>query len=81
MGKLAATLAANGGATAHELMSQFGWANSKQAEVYTRGADRARLGVKSSRIVSEQLENILAPHPKSGEGFSAKNAAKSKAKK
>lgn len=60
--KLSATLAANGGATAHELMSQYGWSNSKQAEVYTRQADRARLGVKSSRIVSEQLANELTPH-------------------
>lgn len=68
--KLAATMAANGGATAHELMSQFGWTNSKQAEVYTKGADRARLGVKASRIVSEQLENELAPHSESREGFS-----------
>lgn len=59
--KLAATMAANGGATAHELMSQFGWSNSKQAEVYTKSADRAKLGVKASRIVSEQLENELAP--------------------
>ncbi|MBP1850547.1 integrase [Rhizobium halophytocola] len=78
--KFAATTAANGGASAHELMSQFGWANSKQAEVYTRGADRARLGVKSSRIVSEQLTNILAPHPATGEGFSAKNLKKSDTK-
>lgn len=35
--KLAATMAASGGATAYELMSQFGWTNSKQAEVYTKG--------------------------------------------
>ncbi|WP_147272294.1 tyrosine-type recombinase/integrase [Phyllobacterium salinisoli] len=31
--KLSAALAANGGTTAHELMSQFGWTNIKQAEV------------------------------------------------
>ncbi|SER58543.1 tyrosine-type recombinase/integrase [Rhizobium sp. NFR03] len=66
--KLAATMAANGGATAHELMSQFGWSNSKQAEIYTKKADRARLGVKASRIVSEQLENELAPHSETCEG-------------
>lgn len=74
--KLAATMAANGGATAHELMSQFGWSNSKQAEVYTRGADRARLGMKASRIVSEQLWNELAPLAKSCEGKRTKNKAK-----
>ncbi|MDO1582390.1 tyrosine-type recombinase/integrase [Rhizobium oryzicola] len=66
--KLAATMAANGGATAHQLMSQFGWSNSKQAEVYTRQADRERLGVVSSRIVSEQLMNELAPHTDQREG-------------
>ncbi len=53
--KLAATLAADGGAPAHELMAQFGWTNIKQAEVYTRGADRKVLGVKSSRRISSQL--------------------------
>ena len=79
--KLAATMAANGGATAHELMSQFGWANSKQAEVYTRGADRARLGVKASRIVSEQLENELAPRVDPSEGKAPKNVEKSITKK
>lgn len=79
--KFAATTAANGGATAHELMSQFGWANSKQAEVYTKGADRVRLGKKASRIVSEQLENILPPHLETGAGFVTKNTVKTKGKK
>jgi integrase len=79
--KLAATMAANGGATAHELMSQFGWVNSKQAEVYTRGADRARLGVKASRIVSEQLENELAPHVNPREGLGVKTEMKTTTKK
>lgn len=71
--KLAATMAANGGATAHELMSQFGWSNSKQAEVYTRGADRAKLGVKASRIISEQLGNELAPLSENSEGDVSEN--------
>lgn len=79
--KFAATTAANGGATAHELMSQFGWANSKQAEVYTKGADRARLGKKASRIVSEQLGNMLSPHLETGAGFIAKKKTKSKVEK
>lgn len=79
--KLSATMAANGGATAHELMSQYGWSNSKQAEVYTRQADRSRLGMKSSRIVSEQLANELAPHGEFCEGSVTKNVAKTKVKK
>lgn len=66
--KLSATLAANGGATTHELMAQFGWSNVQQAEVYTRGADRAKLGVKTSRVVAEQLQAMKAPHQIPGAG-------------
>lgn len=55
--KLAATIAADEGATAHELMAQFGWASPKQAEVYTKGADRAKLGIRSSKRVAERLAN------------------------
>lgn len=55
--KLAATLAADGGAGAHELMAQFGWTNLKQAEIYTRGADRKALGIRSSRRIVDQIEN------------------------
>jgi integrase len=74
--KLAATLAANGGATAHQLMSQFGWVNSKQAEVYTKGADRVHLGKASSAIVSEQLANILIPHQLPDEGSDEEDTVK-----
>lgn len=61
--KLSATLSANAGATAHELMAQFGWASSKQAEVYTKGADRVRLGISSSRKIAGQIG--LGPAKKS----------------
>lgn len=47
--KLSATMSANSGATAHELMAQYGWASSKQAEIYTKSADRIKLGISSSR--------------------------------
>lgn len=70
--KLAATIAADEGATAHELMAQFGWASPKQAEVYTRGADRARLGIRSSKRVAERVKNETPPNsnpetPKQGQ--------------
>lgn len=75
--KLSATLAAEGGAAAHELMAQYGWTRLEQAEIYTRGADRARLGMRASGIVADQIENNIprtsvpdAPHPR-------KRAAKS----
>jgi len=41
--KAAATRHADRGATAHELMSWFGWSTIKEAERYTRTADRRRL--------------------------------------
>lgn len=56
--KLSATLAAEGGAAAHELMAQYGWTKLSMAEIYTKGADRVRLGLKNSVIVAEQIGNI-----------------------
>jgi integrase len=57
--KLAATMAADGGSTTHELMAHFGWVKVEQAETYTKGADRKKLGVQSSDRVSDQLANIM----------------------
>jgi|tagenome__1003787_1003787.scaffolds.fasta_scaffold20988526_12 integrase len=45
--KAAATRAAENGATAHELMAIFGWVDIKEAEIYTRAADRKRLAAGS----------------------------------
>lgn len=41
--KAAATIAAENGATAHELMSIFGWVTMKEADRYTRKAEKKRL--------------------------------------
>jgi integrase len=54
--KLSATLSAEGGAAAHELMAQYGWTNIKQAEIYTRGADRVALGIRGSKRIAQQLK-------------------------
>lgn len=63
--KLSATLAAEGGAPAHELMAQYGWSNIAQAETYTKGADRKSLGIKSSNRVREEImKRFPAPNPK-----------------
>lgn len=75
--KLSATIAANAGATTHQLMAQFGWVTTQQAEIYTKGADRERLGIVTSRLVSEQIEFITAPHPEEGAGSSGEKRAKS----
>lgn len=70
--KLAATMAADAGSTTHELMAHFGWSNSAQAEVYTKGADRQRLGIRSSERVADHLENIIPRTSVSGFGVKAK---------
>ena len=41
--KVAATRAAENGATAHQLMAIFGWTDIKTAELYTKAANRRRL--------------------------------------
>lgn len=70
--KLSATLAAEAGAATHELMAQYGWSNVKQAELYTKGADRVRLGIKSSRRVADQIENELSRTSNKSAGKNAK---------
>ena len=45
--KAAAIRAADNGATAHELMATFGWIDIKEAEIYTRAADRKRLAARA----------------------------------
>lgn len=52
--KAAATHHANMGATAHELLSWFGWTTLKEAERYTRGADRKQLAQgMGAKLISE----------------------------
>ena len=78
--KLSATIAANAGATTHELMAQYGWATTQQAEVYTKGADRVRLGMKASRLVAEQIEANQIPHLNPSAGKIAKKRTKTRVK-
>lgn len=47
--KAGAMRAAENGATVHELMALFGWVNLKEAELYTREADRKRLALAASK--------------------------------
>lgn len=64
--KLSATESANAGATTHELMARYGWSNPQQAEVYTRGADRKRLGLSASERMEERFEDIMPRTSKPG---------------
>jgi len=49
--KAGATLAAQNGATASQLMAIFGWRNIDQAELYTRSADQKRLAGDSMHLI------------------------------
>lgn len=57
--KAGATIAADDGASPHELMAMFGWTRIAMAEVYTKEADRRRL----ARVAAERIANTFAPHP------------------
>lgn len=50
--KAGATIAANNGATASQLMAIFGWRDIKQAELYTRKADRKRLAKAGMHLIA-----------------------------
>lgn len=50
--KAGATIAANNGATGHQLMAIYGWESPKQAELYTRKADRRRLVGEAMHLVA-----------------------------
>ena len=49
--KAGATIAAENGATAHQLMAIFGWDTLKQAEVYTKATDQKRLAESSMHLI------------------------------
>jgi len=46
--KRAATIAAENGATVNELEAMFGWSGGRMASLYTKAADRKRLGLAAS---------------------------------
>lgn len=72
--KAGATIAANNGASVHELMAMFGWARSSMAEVYTRAADRARL----ARAAAERIANASGSNPENGCGLNGEKAKQNK---
>lgn len=60
--KGSATIAAEHGATDRELMALYGWETEKQAGVYTRKADRARL---ARQAVEKLKQGTSIPAPSS----------------
>ena len=49
--KAAATRLAEHGATVNELMAWFGWSSAREAERYTKGADRKRLAKNAASLL------------------------------
>lgn len=74
--KAGATLAAEAGATANEIMAMWGWTRLAQAEVYTRAADRRVLGGSASAKLmagfSTQNENANSRTFSGGAGIEEK---------
>jgi integrase len=72
--KAGATIAANNGATAHQLMAIFGWDTLKMAEAYTRAADQRRLAEGAMHMLEAPEQNSTESCPTEGPGgtFSAK---------
>lgn len=52
--KAAATRAAERGASGHALRAMFGWLDTKQAELYTRDAERKRLARENAHLLGTE---------------------------
>lgn len=60
--KIAATRAANAGATVAQLEAIFGWSGGGMASLYTRAADRRRLALEAMhKLGNEARTSIVAP--------------------
>jgi integrase len=80
--KAGATIAAENGATPHQLQSIFGWTTLKQPERYTRTAARRRLAGDAMHLISLPREFPTATLPTSTVGKNEpEKAAKSRGKK
>jgi integrase len=63
--KIAATRAANRGATVAQLEAIFGWSGGNMASLYTRSADRQRLAIEAMyKLGNDDRTSIPAPHHK-----------------
>jgi integrase len=60
--KIAATRAANSGATVAQLEAIFGWQGGTMASLYTRAADRRRLSLEAAhKLANTERTSIPAP--------------------
>lgn len=78
--KAGATIAANNGATEHQLMAIYGWDSPKQAAIYTRKANRRRLAGDAMHLIAPPTEaknGTNLSHPEAPKDESGKESAKS----
>lgn len=61
--KVAATRCAENGATTLQLMALFGWLSQKQAELYTRSADRKRMSRDAGGLMQRTQAEQISPSP------------------
>jgi integrase len=60
--KIAATRAANAGATVAQLEAIFGWQGGTMASLYTRAADRRRLAIEAMhKLGNDERTSMVAP--------------------
>lgn len=65
--KAGATIAAENGATEHQLMAIFGWETTKQAAVYTKKASRKRLAGDAMHLLVPAETGTNLSHQKAGD--------------
>jgi integrase len=75
--KAGATLAAEGGATPHQLMAMYGWGDLAEAELYTREAERKLAAARAA----ERIEAAMVPHLEPQRAAPMRKALKSVEKK
>ncbi|MBA5724405.1 tyrosine-type recombinase/integrase [Candidatus Liberibacter sp.] len=51
--KAGATIAANAGASPHELMAMYGWSKTNMAELYTREFNAKKLAYKTAKMIAD----------------------------
>lgn len=56
--KLAATLLAEAGATESQLMAAFGWTKAEMAQLYTKAANRAKMGVDAWTLIEQNPRTV-----------------------
>lgn len=71
--KAGATIAAENGATARQLMAMYGWSRIEMAELYTKEADKRVL----AREAAERIANSFRTHPEQGAGSGENKVAES----